>query len=250
MPWITSEVGEVKKPQTIARSEIFSRSCLPSNPPITKARMIRFSIFRIPVEVQPFFWVTLVIIGGALRADSSAEIFRILLFVIAGFVSILIHELGHALSARAYGAHSRITLQAFGGYAAFTGVRLNRRQSFLVTAAGPAIQIVLGLLVMGLFRMLPEQMNQNGAYFLGTLMLISFFWAILNLLPVIPLDGGQMLNALLGPERIKITLWISIIVAVTAGLLMYYLTGSILFPIFLAMFAWQAFKALKDNTWG
>jgi uncharacterized membrane protein len=59
-----------------------------------------------------------------------------------------------------------------------------------------------------------------------------------------------MLNALLGPERIKITLWISIIVAVTAGLLMYYLTGSILFPIFLAMFAWQAFKALKDNTWG
>jgi Zn-dependent protease len=250
MHWITSEVGEVKKPQTIARSEIFSRSCLPSNPPITKARMIRFSIFRIPVEVQPFFWVTLVIIGGALRADSSAEIFRILLFVIAGFVSILIHELGHALSARAYGAHSRITLQAFGGYAAFTGVRLNRRQSFLVTAAGPAIQIVLGLLVMGLFRMLPEQMNQNGAYFLGTLMLISFFWAILNLLPVIPLDGGQMLNALLGPERIKITLWISIIVAVTAGLLMYYLTGSILFPIFLAMFAWQAFKALKDNTWG
>lgn len=250
MHWITSEVGEVKKPQTIARSEIFSRSCLPSNPPITKARMIRFSIFRIPVEVQPFFWVTLVIIGGALRADSSAEIFRILLFVIAGFVSILIHELGHALSARAYGAHSRITLQAFGGYAAFTGVRLNRRQSFLVTAAGPAIQIVLGLLVMGLFRMLPEQMNQNGAYFLGTLMRISFFWAILNLLPVIPLDGGQMLNALLGPERIKITLWISIIVAVTAGLLMYYLTGSILFPIFLAMFAWQAFKALKDNTWG
>ncbi|MEX1116895.1 MAG: site-2 protease family protein [Akkermansiaceae bacterium] len=194
--------------------------------------------------------MTLVIIGGALRADSSAEIFRILLFVIAGFVSILIHELGHALSARAYGAHSRITLQAFGGYAAFTGVRLNRRQSFLVTAAGPAIQIVLGLLVMGLFRMLPEQMNQNGAYFLGTLMRISFFWAILNLLPVIPLDGGQMLNALLGPERIKITLWISIIVAVTAGLLMYYLTGSILFPIFLAMFAWQAFKALKDNTWG
>jgi stage IV sporulation protein FB len=211
--------------------------------------MIRFSIFRIPVEVQPFFWVTLVILGGALGADSSAEIFRIVLFVLAGFVSILIHELGHALSARAYGAQSRITLQAFGGYAAFSGVRLSRKQSFLVTAAGPGIQILLGLLVMALLRVLPEDMNRNGAYFLGILMVISFFWAILNLLPVVPLDGGQMLNALLGPERIKITLWTSIVVAIAAALLIYTTTGSFLFPIFLAMFAWQAFKALKENTW-
>jgi Zn-dependent protease len=212
--------------------------------------MIRFSIFKIPVEVQPFFWVTLVILGGALGADSSAEIFRILLFVIAGFISILVHELGHALSARACGAHSRITLQAFGGYAAFSGIQLTRRQSFLVTAAGPAIQITLGLLVMLILRALPGQTNQNGTYFLGILMMISFFWAILNLLPVVPLDGGQMLSAILGPARIKITLWISIVVAITAGILIYTTTGSFLFPIFLAMFAWQAFQALKENTWG
>ncbi len=211
--------------------------------------MIRFLIFKIPVEVQPFFWVTLIILGGALHADSSAEIFRILLFVIAGFISILVHELGHALSARVYGANSRITLQAFGGYAAFSGVQLTRRQSFLVTAAGPAIQITLGLLVMLVLRALPEQTNQNGTYFLGILMMISFFWAILNLLPVVPLDGGQMLSALLGPARMKITLWISIIVAITAGILIYTTTGSFLFPIFLAMFAWQAFQALKEDTW-
>ena len=212
--------------------------------------MIRFLIFKIPVEVQPFFWVTLIILGGALHADSSAEIFRILLFVIAGFISILVHELGHALSARVYGANSRITLQAFGGYAAFSGVQLTRRQSFLVTAAGPAIQITLGLLVMLILRALPGQTNQNGTYFLGILMMISFFWAILNLLPVVPLDGGQMLSAILGPARIKITLWISIVVAITAGILIYTTTGSFLFPIFLAMFAWQAFQALKENTWG
>ncbi|MES2660971.1 MAG: M50 family metallopeptidase [Verrucomicrobiota bacterium] len=210
--------------------------------------MFRFSIFGIPVEVQPFFWITLVIIGGAIGADSAAEIFRIVLFVLAGFISVLVHELGHALTARSFGAQSRITLQAFGGYAAYSGVRMTRWQSFLVTAAGPGIQVALGLLVLVLFPYAAGS-SLDVRYFLRILMFISFFWAILNLLPVLPLDGGQMLNAALGPARIKITLWTSIIVAIVAGLAMFVNTGSIIFPIFLGMFAWQAFQALKENNW-
>jgi stage IV sporulation protein FB len=208
--------------------------------------MIRFSLFGIPIEVQPFFWITLVILGGVSGADSTAEILNIGLFVIAGFISILVHELGHALTARSFGAHSRITLQAFGGYAAYSGVSLSRLQSFLVTAAGPGIQIALGLAVFFLMQFLPN-LSDQGASFLSTLVLISFFWAILNLLPVVPLDGGQMLNAVLGPARIKITLWTSIIVALVAALAMFTKTGSIIFPIFLGMFAWQAFQALKEH---
>lgn len=210
--------------------------------------MIRFSLFGIPVEIQPFFWLTLIILGGATGADSSEAVFEILLFVIAGFISILTHELGHALTARSFGADSRIVLQAFGGYAAFSGVRLNRKQSFLVTAAGPAIQILLGLLVLGIMKIAPS-VNEDGRYFLVILIYISFFWALLNLLPVLPLDGGQMLHALLGPERIKITLWITILVAVTSAVTIFMLTGSFIFPIFLGMFAWQAFQGLKENNW-
>jgi Zn-dependent protease len=123
---------------------------------------------------------------------------------------------------------------------------LNRWQSFLVTAAGPGIQILLGIAVFLLMRVLPE-LSDHGDYFLHTLILISFFWAILNLLPVVPLDGGQMLNALLGPARIKITLWTSIIVAIITAVLMFTQTGSIVFPIFLGMFAWQAFQGLKQH---
>ncbi|MEY4245907.1 MAG: hypothetical protein RLZZ245_3492 [Verrucomicrobiota bacterium] len=210
--------------------------------------MIRFSLFGIPVEIQPFFWLTLIILGGATGADSSEAVFEILLFVIAGFISILTHEFGHALTARSFGADSRIVLQAFGGYAAFSGVRLNRKQSFLVTAAGPAIQILLGLLVLGIMKIAPS-VNEDGRYFLVILIYISFFWALLNLLPVLPLDGGQMLHALLGPERIKITLWITILVAVTSAVTIFMLTGSFIFPIFLGMFAWQAFQGLKENNW-
>jgi stage IV sporulation protein FB len=210
--------------------------------------MFRFSVFGIPVEVQPFFWITLVLLGGAAGADSASAIFEIVLFVLAGFFSVLVHELGHALTARRYGANPYIVLQAFGGYAAYSGVRMSRKQSFLITAAGPAIQIALGLAMLGVLKVVPP-MNSYGEYFLDVLMFISFFWAIINLLPVVPLDGGQMLDAVLGPARIKMTLWISIISAIAAAVLMFTLTRSILFPIFLGMFAWQAYQRLGENNW-
>jgi stage IV sporulation protein FB len=207
--------------------------------------MIRFSLFGIPVEVQPFFWLSLILLGGTTGADTATEIFQILLFVLAGFISILIHELGHALAAKAYGANTAITLQAFGGYAAYSGVRMSRGKSFLITAAGPAIQITLGLIVLLLLRTLPP-LSKNGEYFLQELTFISIAWAILNLLPVLPLDGGQMLNAVLGPARIKTTLWVSILVAVGVGIALFVEFQSFLFPIFLGMFAWQAFQGLKE----
>jgi Zn-dependent protease len=210
--------------------------------------MIRFSIFGIPVQVQPFFWVTMLLIGGALDAKSAAAILQLGLFAIAGFVSVLVHELGHALMARKFGGYSEITLQAFGGYATCTGVHLTRPQSFAVTAAGPAIQIALGLAVYLALPVLPS-LSGNGQFFLITLMLISFFWAVLNLLPILPLDGGRLLEAVLGPARIKITLWVTIITAVGVGIYLYERTGSWLFPLFLGMFAWQAFQALKENNW-
>lgn len=95
-------------------------------------------------------------------------------------------------------------------------------------------------------RTLPS-LSPEGFYFLRILTWISFAWAILNLLPVVPLDGGQMLNAALGPARIKITLWVSILVASISALLVFSNTHSIIFPIFLGMFAWQAFQALREQ---
>jgi stage IV sporulation protein FB len=210
--------------------------------------MIRFSVLGIPIEIQPFFWLTLVILGGASGADSPEQILGIGLFVIAGFISILVHELGHALTARHFGAQPHIALIAFGGYAAYSGVRMSRRQSFLITAAGPTIQLFLGFAVILLSLALPP-LSLHGEYFLGTLIWISFAWAILNLLPVLPLDGGQMLEAALGPQRLKITLWVTIIVSVVAGLAIHEKTGSWIFPIFLGMFGWQAFQQLKGRSW-
>ncbi len=209
-------------------------------------RMVRFSIFGIPVLVHPFFWITLALIGGALNANSPSAILGVCLFLVAGFISILVHELGHALMARKFGAHSEIVLQAFGGFAAYSGARLSRPQGFAITAAGPAVQILLGFLLFLIMPRLPE-MSPYGLYFLSTLMAISIFWALLNLLPVLPLDGGRMLDAVLGPKRVHITLWTTIIVASLLAIVALKFTGSILLPIFMGMFAWQAWQALREN---
>jgi len=208
--------------------------------------MIRFSIFGIPVLVHPFFWITLALIGGALGANSPDAILRIFLFLLAGFISILVHELGHALTARKFGARSEIVLQAFGGYAAYSGVRLTRPQTFLVTAAGPAVQILLGLVLLQIIPRLPE-MSPFGVYFLRVLVWISIVWALLNLLPVLPLDGGRLLDTILGPERIRITLWITVIVATLLAIVSWKAMRQPLLSIFMGMFAWQAWQALRQH---
>jgi Zn-dependent protease len=211
--------------------------------------MLHFSIFGIPVHVQPFFWITMALIGGAFGATTPEAILLLILFILAGFISILIHELGHALTLKAFRVPSEITLQAFGGFAAYPGGRLSRPQSFLVTAAGPVIQLLLAGLAFVILANVPAiYQNPNVGYFFYTLVEISAFWAVLNLLPILPLDGGQLLNSLLGPARIKITLWVTILVSSVVAVVALYHSNfrDLLFPVFLASFAFQAFQALKQ----
>jgi stage IV sporulation protein FB len=206
--------------------------------------MVRFRMFGIPVEVQPFFWVTLALIGGALQARDPESLLKLALFLIAGFVSILIHELGHALMVRSFKGECSITLQAFGGYVAHRIPRSRRLQSFLVTAGGPALQILAGLLVGAAYWFLPID-RPLFEYFLKTFAAVSIIWAVLNLLPILPLDGGHLMDALLGPQRIRITLWVSILCAVGIAVLAIWNRMTLL-AIFTAFFAWQSWKSLGE----
>lgn len=211
--------------------------------------MITFSLFKIPIRILPWFWITLALIGGAIYIDTKEDFFRLLLFMIAGFISILVHELGHGLTAKHFGKRVEIVLQAFGGYAAYSGgAPLSRLKTFLVTAAGPGIQIALGFVVLAAATQFNE-ISPNAMYFLERLYFISFVWAILNLLPVLPMDGGRLLETLLGPQRIRITLTISIIVAVTVAVLGLVFTTMLLLPIFMGMMAYESYKALKEVRW-
>ena len=117
--------------------------------------MIQFSLFGIPVRVELIFWLTLALIGGGLSARDSESLLVVALFVLAGFVSVLIHEMGHALMIRKFKLPTQVVLAAFGGYATYPPGILTRKQSFIVTAAGPVIQLVFGIAVLIISSFLP-----------------------------------------------------------------------------------------------
>jgi stage IV sporulation protein FB len=207
--------------------------------------MVRFQLFGIPIEVQPWLWVTLAIFGGAFGPLSPQALLVIALFMVAGAVSLLVHELGHALTIRRFGAPTRIVLHAFGGYALHPAGIFDRKQQFLVSAAGPGLQLLLGGAAWLVLTFIPLPTLLAKVLF-ANLFLISMFWAILNLVPVIPLDGGQMMSSVLGHHRRSLALRISIATAACIGGLMFWKLGSFIFPIFLGIFAYQNFQELKN----
>lgn len=187
-------------------------------------------------------------IGGGLHAANSTDILLVLVFVFAGFLSIMIHELGHALIIRKYGLPAVITLQAFGGYASFPAGKLDRKQSFVVTAAGPALQLAFGVLLIVLAPKISIPEGSLFLPFLRDLIWVSIAWSILNCLPVYPMDGGQMMAAILGPKKQHYVHLISSIAAVAVGIAGYLYLGTILLPIFMALFAWQNWQSYQASS--
>ena len=205
--------------------------------------MLRFRLFGFPVTVEPWHWAILAFIGGGLHIRDKEDLLPVILFMVAGFVSILIHELGHAFMSRLFGCrHVAIVLHGAGGVAISQGARFNRGQDILVSAAGPGLQAFCG--GVALVLLLTHSFDGPAASLLYAFVGVSLFWALLNLIPVHPLDGGQILREVLGPRRIQLTLKISIVVAVVVGVLMFLLTSSLLFPIFLGLTVWQNYKML------
>ena len=173
---------------------------------------LRFQILGIPVRVHPGFWLM-----GAFICWQSAEgrPDRILIGVICVFFSILIHELGHAITFRRYGHRGEIVLYMMGGYA--TGKPLSTWRIVLVSAAGPAAGFVVATIVWVLMKSIPAEtfIQHLSLYWtLNLLWFVNFWWGILNLTPCIPLDGGRIMESLVyryWPQRANIkALWICI----------------------------------------
>ena len=209
--------------------------------------MFSFRLFNIPVHVHPWFWVTLALIGGGLRANDTLSMLLVVMFVLAGFISILVHELGHASMIRKYGLPTEIHLVAFGGFARYPSGQLNRKQSFLVTAAGPGMQLALGALVLLILTIVPVPQGSLLRSLLGYLVLVSLFWSVLNCLPISPLDGGQMLAAILGPQRIHLVYLIGLVTSVAIGLAAFFLLKAWILLIFMGFFAYQNWQQFQRS---
>jgi len=182
--------------------------------------MLRFNLFGFPILIHWMFWLNTALMGGGLSASSPGQLRELLAWVVAVLLSILIHELGHALTMRNFGDHRvGIVLYAFGGLAQGSKPR-TRQEDLLVSAAGPGLQILVGLAVGWSMTLWPPSslwLHQM----LDGFTVVSIFWALLNLVPVLPLDGGRLCQAYLGPNKLRQVLTISIVCAVALALLSF-----------------------------
>ncbi len=140
------------------------------------------------VHASAVFLLALVLFSGAGGAGGLATS-----AVFGGVivVSILVHELGHAVVARSLGLGPvSIVLHGFGGLTAFSK-RPGHGQGVLVGLAGPLAGMALGLLALLLDPGPAHGMLVSNA--VGWLILVNIFWSLFNLLPMYPLDGGQVL---------------------------------------------------------
>jgi Zn-dependent protease len=203
------------------------------------------------VSVQPSFWLTNVLLGYGLVQGQDGHVMRLLIWMAVAFLSILWHELGHALMFRRYGMESEIVLYAFGGYAMPLGGRaLTRAQDVVVSAAGPVFQLLVGVPLWWLHR--EGKLNTlygDGTFagdVVGFLMWVNLAWALVNLLPVFPLDGGRICHAILGPRQQKTALTISLVCAAGASVACF--SFRLVFSgIFFALLAWNNWRRLNNE---
>ena len=171
---------------------------------------ISFGLWGIPVRVSGWFWLGAAFFGWNLAAGRAAGepaglmAAHLVMVALCILVSILLHEFGHALAARAFGMDWAIVLLMFGGLAygrSRPGVKW--WQHVLIALAGPFAQFaLLAAVLAGWFAASRGGFDiAETSPLLGTaveaLFFVNLVWPALNLLPIFPLDGGQALRAVL-----------------------------------------------------
>jgi Zn-dependent protease len=208
---------------------------------------LSFRLGKIPVRIQPSFFL-IAVLFGLIGTD-----LRILVaWVAIVLVSVLLHELGHAGMGLAFGLSPSIELHTMGGTTSWSGgPALSTTKRIAISLAGPfagfgVAAIVRYALGPGLFPPTPL-----GAFIYDNLLFVNFGWGVLNLLPMLPLDGGnvmtQLLNALTGGRGERPARIVSIAVAslaVAVALAFQYWWGGLLAVSFIA----TNVRGLRDAT--
>lgn len=239
---------------------------------------LRFSLLGIPVRVHPLFWLAGFVLGPYQSGGAA-----ILIWMVAFFLGILCHELGHAIVIRGQGGYPWITLYMIGGITsserarAVGGGSADGWRQILVSAAGPAAGFLLAAAALVAARALGymviwqfgapfgarawvldvdrfalfARLDQQPLWidFVNNSLFVTIVYGIFNLLPIYPLDGGQIareiLVMLLGRDGIRHSLILSMFVSVTLAAAAALFWHQFFLALFFAYFAFSSYTVLQ-----
>lgn len=239
------------------------------------------NVFGFEVRTSIFFFLLPLLIGRYFLRDGVNPGIGLLLMVGVFWVSILVHELGHTLAFRRFGVPSRIVLYWMGGLAIPTGggiwgaprkAALNPQQQILVSLAGPFAGLLLAaalcLLVLSLKGTLrwawvlpipifgpgsPVENNQYVQMIFEAGILMNVFLNLMNLVPIFPLDGGQVARqAMLINDPwngLRNSLILSIVASVGMALISLQVFRDPFMPILFGFLAYSSYQELRGPRW-
>jgi Zn-dependent protease len=208
---------------------------------------LSFRLGKIPVRVRPSFFLTAVLLGLY-----NTNLLLLVSWAVIVFASVLLHESGHAMMGLAFGLNPQIDLHGMGGTTSWTTPReISTARRIAISLAGPGAGFVAAAIVR--YGLGPSAFPQTpwGDFLYQALLFVNFSWGVLNLLPMLPLDGGnvmaQILNALTKGRGERPARIVSLVVA---GLAMPYAVwiqswwGALLALSFIAT-NWRGLKDLS-----
>lgn len=245
---------------------------------------LEFRLFGIPFQIQPFFWLVAILFSPFIRAEFDD--LRILTLQLAGwmaawFLTFTVHELGHALVIKKlFGAQPSIILYGLGGVTVHQPVYRHRpgyMGHVLISFAGPAAVLLVIAATLGLFALRGNDISFDSISSIGPIpivipipitaalhpealdiaayksFLIGFLWmgvvwSVLNLLPIHPLDGGQIARYLFMKINAKKGLRLSLYLSIFCAALFIFsgvTSGDYFIPIFFGLFAMRNFQELQ-----
>ena len=240
---------------------------------------LHFELAGIRVRISPWFWLGSAFFGWEIcqsfaGGDQRALLQYLVIWIGVVLASLIVHEFGHALAFRTFGQPAHVVLYHLGGLAIPEGWgrrHLRPFQRLLVSAAGPLAQLLLAALVVAGLKLggwlvpfpIEAVARPLGLYegrlfdsrlleaFFVFLLEVNVFWPLLNLAPVPPLDGGQIVRDGLLAADVPDAHRISGMVGMMAGAAIAWWgfnSGQQFLGIMFAMLAISCFQNLSGPT--
>jgi Zn-dependent protease len=159
--------------------------------------LVSFRLLGVPVSIHASFLVVVFLLGASNPESARIDLAGGLVWAAVVTMSVLAHELGHALTARPAGGQPRIDLFGIAGLTRWNPARAGRGRRVAVSLAGVAAGVVLGVVMLAVRSAVAPEPGTLLDFALFAAVYANLAWGLLNLLPMLPLDGGQVVRAVM-----------------------------------------------------